>query len=65
MVEFLPGREGLIHSSRLRRRLKPGETVMVRVAEIDPQGRINLSLFRQKKITPTRSKYGPKRRQRR
>ncbi len=63
MVEFLPGREGLIHSSRLRKRLRPGETIMVRVAEIDPQGRINLSPARE--TIQQKPKYGQKRKQRR
>jgi polyribonucleotide nucleotidyltransferase len=50
-VEILPGREGLIRISELdwgyvntvEDVLKPGEEVTVKVAEIDDQGRINLS----------------------
>jgi polyribonucleotide nucleotidyltransferase len=50
-VEILPGREGLIRISELdwgyvntvEDVLKPGEEVSVKVAEIDDQGRINLS----------------------
>ncbi|MCD6550263.1 polyribonucleotide nucleotidyltransferase [bacterium] len=42
LVEIFPGKEGLIHSSRLRRKLRIGEKIPVRVAEIDSQGRINL-----------------------
>jgi polyribonucleotide nucleotidyltransferase len=50
-VEILPGREGLFRISELdwgyvntvEDVLKPGEEVSVKVAEIDDQGRINLS----------------------
>lgn len=49
-VEFLPGKEGLIHISRLatgylkdpRQVLKVGERIRVRVREIDEMGRVNL-----------------------
>ncbi|MFS8579784.1 MAG: polyribonucleotide nucleotidyltransferase, partial [Novibacillus thermophilus] len=50
-VEVLPGKEGLIHISQLDRRrvgkvsdvVKLGDTVTVKVTDIDSQGRINLS----------------------
>ena len=50
-VEVLPGKEGLIHISQLAHErvsrvedvLSIGDTVTVKVTEIDPQGRINLS----------------------
>ena len=50
-VEILPGKEGLVHISQLARErvakvedvVKPGDEVMVKVTEIDRQGRINLS----------------------
>ncbi|HLK61486.1 MAG TPA: S1 RNA-binding domain-containing protein, partial [Chthonomonadaceae bacterium] len=50
-VEILPGKEGLVHVSHLRvppvRRpeeaVKVGDALPVRVIEIDPQGRVNLS----------------------
>ena len=50
-VEVLPGREGLVHISQLADYrvkkvedvLKLGDTVMVKVMEIDERGRINLS----------------------
>lgn len=50
-VEVLPGKEGLVHISQLAdfrvkkvdEVLKLGETVMVKVMEIDERGRINLS----------------------
>lgn len=49
--EFMPGREGLIHVSELADKfvknvsdvVKVGDDVMVKVIEIDDQGRINLS----------------------
>ncbi len=52
MVELLPGKEGLIHISRLGAGrvdkvedvLKIGQKVKVRVVEIDEQGRVNLSM---------------------
>ncbi len=45
MVEILPGQEGLLHISQLgRKRLKPGDIILVRVISVDEQGRINLSL---------------------
>ena len=49
-VEFLPGKEGMVHVSKLGKGfvrdphdvVKIGETLTVRVAEIDTMGRINL-----------------------
>ncbi|MGH2450559.1 MAG: polyribonucleotide nucleotidyltransferase [Candidatus Limnocylindria bacterium] len=51
-VEYLPGKEGLVRVSeissqrvsRIEDVLKIGETVKVKVAEIDRQGRVNLSI---------------------
>lgn len=51
-VEFLPGREGLVHISKLSWKhvervedvVKEGDPVKVKVIEIDNQGRINLSI---------------------
>ncbi|MBI1971254.1 MAG: S1 RNA-binding domain-containing protein, partial [Candidatus Wildermuthbacteria bacterium] len=56
-VEFLPGQEGLVHISQLDSRrvnkvtdvVRVGETIPVKVIEIDEQGRINLSLKEAKK----------------
>ena len=50
-VEFLPGREGLIHISKLAHRrvnrvsdvVKVGDVFPAKVIEIDRQGRVNLS----------------------
>ena len=50
-VEFLPGKEGLVHISKLdTKRVKKvsdvvnvGDEIKVKVIEIDKQGRINLS----------------------
>jgi len=50
MVEILPGKEGLVHISKLAAQriarvedaVSIGDTIKVRVAEIDDQGRINL-----------------------
>ncbi|MBC7288776.1 MAG: polyribonucleotide nucleotidyltransferase [Armatimonadetes bacterium] len=50
-VEILPGREGLLHISNLAWEhvertedvVKPGDTVQVKVVEVDPEGRIRLS----------------------
>src|SRR5579871_3697381 len=50
-VQILPGKEGLVHISQLAPTrvervedvVKVGDEVMVKVVEIDPQGRINLS----------------------
>lgn len=50
-VEFLPGKDGLVHVSHLSetpvRRpedvVKVGDELKVRVIEVDPQGRVNLS----------------------
>ena len=51
-VEFLPGKEGLVHISKLAWKrvervedvVKEGDSVKVKVMEIDGQGRINLSI---------------------
>jgi polyribonucleotide nucleotidyltransferase len=50
-VEILPGKEGLVHISQLARErvakvedvVNPGDEIMVKVIEIDKQGRVNLS----------------------
>lgn len=50
-VEILPGKEGLVHISQLARErvakvedvVKTGDEILVKVTEIDRQGRINLS----------------------
>ena len=51
-VEFLPGKEGLVHISKMAWKrvervedvVKEGDQVMVKVMEVDGQGRINLSM---------------------
>jgi polyribonucleotide nucleotidyltransferase len=64
-VEILPGKEGLVHISQLaHQRVKRvedvvniGDEIMVKVIEIDRQGRINLSrkelLPKEEQATPT------------
>ena len=50
-VEFLPGKEGLVHISKLDKKrvekvedvVKIGDEILVKVLEVDKQGRINLS----------------------
>lgn len=50
-VEFLPGKEGLVHISKLSRKrvakvediVKVGDDILVKVLDVDRQGRINLS----------------------
>ena len=50
-VEILPGKEGLVHISKLAKErvenvediVSVGDEIMVKVVEIDKQGRINLS----------------------
>lgn len=50
-VEFAPGKEGLVHISKLDHKrvakvedvVKVGDEIMVKVLEVDKQGRINLS----------------------
>ncbi|GBU27650.1 polyribonucleotide nucleotidyltransferase [Treponema sp. R8-4-B8] len=50
-VEILPGKEGLVHISKLSRKriekvtdvLKEGQQIQVKLLEIDKQGRLNLS----------------------
>ncbi|MBI3335863.1 MAG: S1 RNA-binding domain-containing protein, partial [Candidatus Portnoybacteria bacterium] len=54
-VEFLPGKEGLVHVSRMGRGyvkdahdvVKIGDKVRVKVSQIDSQGRTNLEMERQ------------------
>ncbi len=51
-VEYLPGRQGLLHISQIRNErvndvrdfLNEGQTVRVKVIEIDRQGRVRLSM---------------------
>jgi polyribonucleotide nucleotidyltransferase len=50
-VEFAPGKEGLVHTSRLSEKpirrpddaVKLGDEIKVRVIEVDGQGRVNLT----------------------
>ena len=50
-VEFLPGKEGLVHISKLDTKrvekvedvVKVGDEILVKVMEVDKQGRVNLS----------------------
>jgi len=50
-VEFLPGKEGLVHISKLDKKrvervediVRVGDQILVKVIEIDKQGRVNLS----------------------
>lgn len=50
-VEILPGKEGLVHISKLDKKrvekvedvVSIGDEILVKVTEIDKQGRINLS----------------------
>jgi polyribonucleotide nucleotidyltransferase len=50
-VEILPGKEGLVHISKLSRQriekvtdvVKEGQQIPVKLLEIDKQGRLNLS----------------------
>ncbi len=50
-VEFLPGKEGLVHISKLDKKrvekvedvVKVGDEILIKVMEVDKQGRINLS----------------------
>ena len=63
-VEIAPGKEGLVHISRLDVKrtekvedvVNVGDTVLVKVLEIDDQGRLNLSrrdaLIEVKGLTP-------------
>jgi len=52
-VEFLPGKEGMVHVSKMSTEfvkdpndvVKIGQKVKVRVVEVDEQGRINLSML--------------------
>jgi polyribonucleotide nucleotidyltransferase len=59
-VEILPGKEGLVHISQLARErvekvedvVKVGDEILVKVTEVDRQGRINLS---RKELLPVES----------
>jgi polyribonucleotide nucleotidyltransferase len=73
-VEFLPGKEGLVHVSHLSetpiRRpddaVKVGDEIKVRVIEVDQQGRVNLSAigldepFDPSKVKPREDRGGPR-----
>jgi polyribonucleotide nucleotidyltransferase len=65
-VEILPGREGLVHISKLSRQrianvtdvLKEGQEIPVKLTEIDKMGRLNLSYI--DAIDPDGADSGPK-----
>jgi polyribonucleotide nucleotidyltransferase len=50
LIEILPGQEGLLHISQIKRqkglKLKVGEIIPVKVISIDELGRINLGIFK-------------------
>ena len=62
-VEIAPGKEGLVHISKLDERrvekvedvVAPGDEILVMVTEIDQQGRINLSRRDGSRASKTRS----------
>ena len=66
-VEIIPGKEGLVHVSQMSTGfvkdpgdiVKEGDTVHVRVSEIDSQGRINLSMLfgEDAKVRPDRPRH--------
>lgn len=57
VVEFMPGKDGLVHISKLGKGfvkevsdvVREGEEVTVRVDDVDPRGRISLSMVRNEK----------------
>lgn len=65
-VEFLPGREGLVHVSRMSTEYvsdphtiaKIGDTVHVRLTEIDEMGRNNLSMLTPEEEEQAKSRNG-------
>lgn len=67
-VEILPGKEGLVHISQLARErvarvedvVHVGDEIVVKVIEIDRQGRINLSRKEALKAEPKKDKAGRK-----
>jgi len=70
-VEILPGKDGLVHVSRMSTEfvndpndfVKLGQKVQVRVTEIDDLGRINLSMVLDPNfVPPARQQSGPPRR---
>lgn len=62
-VEFLPGKEGMVHLSQMSMdyvksaedMLKVGQEVKVRVMEIDDQGRVNLSMLTEEQSNQKRT----------
>jgi polyribonucleotide nucleotidyltransferase len=60
-IELFPGKEGLLHISKISKTrvnkvsdvLKVGQTVEVKLMEIDSQGRLNLSAFLDEEPGPT------------
>lgn len=56
IVEFMPGKEGLLHVSRLGKGfvknvtdvVNEGDTLVVRVEDVDPRGKVSLSLVEKK-----------------
>lgn len=64
-VEILPGKEGMVHISKMSREfvkdpkdvVSIGQKVKVRVLEIDEQGRINLSMLLDKEVQRPRLEH--------
>lgn len=60
-VEILPGKEGLVHVSKMARRfvkdpheiVKAGDKVKVKLIKIDDLGRLNLSMILDEKVPPS------------
>jgi len=69
-VEIMPGKEGLVHVSRMSTQyvrdpskiVKVGDKVKVKVFEIDDRGRINLTMILDREPRRQTSRYQPSRR---
>jgi len=65
-VEFLPGKEGMVHVSKMSTQfvnnpqdvVQIGQNVHVRVIEIDEQGRVNLSMLTHEEEQEARQSKG-------
>ena len=55
-LELTPGKDGLLHNTKIKKPLRVGEEIPVKVVAIDQQGRINLDLA--DSSTASSKKYG-------
>ncbi len=62
IVDLCPGKDGLLHKSRYKKKLKEGDTVEVKVVRVDKTGKVDLALKKSSQTKRNDSSRGKRRR---